>query len=197
MKHPTNCELFAYWDECRGTRLAPERDDIEPSAIRRLLGDTFVLAAAGFSGLPFRIAGTRLCALFSRELKGESFISLWQKPAQTAIRELMAVVMEEKVGVVASVSAETADDTLLPVNLEMILLPLAHQSRGDARILGALAPMSVPYWLGVKPVGPLALGMFRHIGPAVDSHPAPRFMPASGRLKNGLTVYDGGRSDQA
>ena len=109
-----------------------------------MLGDTFVLEVDGIENHPFRIAGTRLCALFGRELKGESFIKLWQRSGQTAMRELIAVVMEEKVGVVASVTGATADDTLLPVNLEMLLLPLAYQSRSDARVLGALAPMSRP-----------------------------------------------------
>ena len=76
--------------------------------------------------------------------------------------------MEEKIGIVASVTGATADDTLAPVQLELLLLPLAYQSRGEARVLGALAPMAAPYWLGAKAVGPLTLGMFRHIGAAAD-----------------------------
>jgi hypothetical protein len=193
MKHPSNRELFDYWNERRGERLAPERADIEPAAIRRILGDTFVLEATGGDSHPFRIAGTRLCALFGRELKAESFLKLWQRPGQTAIRELIAVVMEEKVGIVASVTGATSDDTLAPLNLEMLLLPLAYQSRGDARVMGALVPMAAPYWLGAKAIGPLTLGMFRHVGPALDET-APRFRAAAGRLKHGLTVYDGGRA---
>lgn len=190
MKHPSNRELFDYWNERRGERLAPERADIEPSAIRRVLGDTFVLEVS--ENHLFRLAGTRLCALFGRELKAESFTRLWQRTGQTAIRELIAVVTEEKIGVVASATGATADDTLAPVQLEMLLLPLAHHSRGDARVMGALAPMAAPYWLGAKAVGPLTLGMFRHIGAVAEN--APRFKAAVGRLKHGLTVYDGGRA---
>jgi hypothetical protein len=192
MKHPSNRELFEYWNERRGERLAPERAEIEPSAIRHVLGDTFVLEINGVGNHLFRIAGTRLCALFGRELKTESFLPLWQRSAQASIRELIAVVMEEKVGIVASCSGATSDDTLAPVQLEMVLLPLASASRNDARVIGAMAPMAVPYWLGAKAVGALTLGMFRHIGAAVDA-PAPRFKAAAGRLRHGLTVYDGGR----
>jgi hypothetical protein len=72
MKHPSNRELFD-WNMRRGERLAPERADIEPSAIRKILGDAFVLERHGVSNPVFRLAGTRLCALFARELKGESF----------------------------------------------------------------------------------------------------------------------------
>lgn len=194
MKHPSNRELFDYWNERRGERLAPERSDIEPSAIRGVLGDTFVLEVNGFDNHLFRIAGTRLCALFGRELKGENFIKLWQRTGQTAVRELISVVMEEKVGVVASVSGATSDDTLQPVHLEMMVLPLASPSRGEVRVMGALAPMAAPYWLGAKAIGPLALGMFRHVGPAVDAPSPPRLRAAAGRIKHGLTVYDGGRA---
>lgn len=193
MKHPSIRELYEYWTEQRGARLAPDRSDIEPSAIRRVLGDTFVVEVDRTANHPFRIAGTRLCALFSRELKGQSFIQLWQRPAQTALRELIAVAVEEKIGVVASVNGSSSDDALLPMHMEMLLLPLAYDIRSEARVLGALAPLGTPYWLGAKAVGPLELGMFRHIGSATDDVAPPRFRPASGRLKHGLTVYDGGR----
>ena len=195
MKHPSNRRLFDYWNERRGARLAPERGEIEPSAIRQVLADTFVLAIDGSARHPFRLAGTRVCALLGRELKGEGFVKLWDKAAQNSVNELISVVVEETVCVVASASGAAAHDPLLAINLELLLLPLAYRSKTDARLLGALAPMAAPYWLGAKPIGPLRLGMFRHIGGAADAVPAPRVMAAHGRLKHGLTVYDGGRSD--
>jgi hypothetical protein len=190
MKHPTNRELFHYWNRRRGNRAAPERADIEPSGIRNILGDTFVLEAD--DAHRFRIAGTRLCALFGRELKAESFVQLWQQSWQFAVRELIAVLIDEQVGIVASATGATSDSTLVPVHLEMLLLPLASQSRGEAHVMGTLSPMETPYWLGAKAVGPLTLGMFRHIGAAAIG--APRFKAAGGRLRHGLAVYDGGRS---
>jgi len=194
MKHPSNRELFDYWNMRRGERLAPERADIEPAAIRKILGDTFVLERVGGTNPVFRLAGTRLCALFARELKGESFSKLWERTGQNAMRELISVVLDEKVGVIASVSGATSDDMLQPVNLEMMLLPLTSDQRSEARIIGALAPMAAPYWLGAKAIGALSLGMFRHLGPAVDAPMQPRFRAATGRIKHGLTVYEGGRT---
>ncbi len=194
MKHPSNRELFEYWNARRGERLAPERSDIEPGAIRKILGDSFVLEMNGVNNPLFRLAGTRLCALFARELKGESFTRLWDRTGQTAMRELVSVVLDEKVGVVASVSGATSDDMLQPVKLEMLLLPLSAETRSDARVIGALAPMAAPYWLGAKAIGALTLGMFRHLGPAVEALPAPRFRAAAGRLRHGLTVFEGGRT---
>jgi len=82
---------------------------------------------------------------------------------------------------------------LAPVQLELLLLPLAYQSRSEARVLGALAPLAAPYWLGAKAIGPLTLGMFRHIGGA-STEAVPLFKAAAGRIRHGLTVYDGGRA---
>jgi hypothetical protein len=73
MKHSSIRELFDYWNERRGRRAAPERGDIEPGDIRGVLADTFILAFDAPASHPFRIAGTRVCALFGRELKGEAF----------------------------------------------------------------------------------------------------------------------------
>jgi hypothetical protein len=64
MKHAASRELYAYWEERREGRLAPERADIEPGAIRQALSDTFILELADAShGHSFRLAGTRVCAV--------------------------------------------------------------------------------------------------------------------------------------
>ncbi len=196
MKHPTNRDLFAYWNRQRGENLAPPRNDIEPSAIRKLLGDTFVLSAGAGGIYTFRLAGTRLCAMFGRELKSETFASLWDKPWQTSMRELIHVVMDEKAGVVACASGTAAKDTMLPLKLELLLLPLANEAREDARLIGALVPMEAPYWLGARALGPLSLGMFRHVGPAVEEVRTPRLVSVTGRIgSHGFTVYEGGRAE--
>ncbi len=54
MKHPSNREFFAYWDEKRGSARAPDRSDIEPAAVRDLLGDIFVRPLAIRFGSPAR-----------------------------------------------------------------------------------------------------------------------------------------------
>ena len=71
MKHAATRALYAYWDRCRGDRAAPDRADIEPGAIRHVLGDTFIVTFDAKAGHPFRLAGTRICALFGGELEEE------------------------------------------------------------------------------------------------------------------------------
>ena len=79
MKLAISRELYAYWDALRAGRSAPERNDIEPGAIRGVLADTFVLDFDAQSGFPFRIAGSRANALFGTELRGLSFLELWRE----------------------------------------------------------------------------------------------------------------------
>src|SRR6187399_3337460 len=103
MKHPSIRELFDYWNLRRGRRPAPDRADIEPGAIRRVLADTFILSFDTAKGHPFRIAGTRVCAAFGRELKNEGFLDLWTADGRSLARDLIAVVAHEATGAVASV----------------------------------------------------------------------------------------------
>src|SRR5258708_26183154 len=171
MKHSSIRELFDYWNTRRGTRPAPERGEIEPGAIRRVLADTFMLTFDPRSGHPFRIAGTRVCAAFGRELKAVAFTEIWAAASQNSIRDVLATVATESVGVVAGASGRSCEGAAL--GLEFLVLPLAHRGGASARILGALVPTGGPVWLGGERLGPLALGTMRSAGP----HPGPSSVP--------------------
>ncbi len=188
MKHAASRELYAYWQERRGKRAAPERADIEPGAIRHVLSDAFIVALDSGAGHPFRLAGTRVCALFGRELKGASFIGLWAAANQPTISDLLAILDDERVGTVAGVTAQNADGE--PIDLELLLLPLSASRPSLARTIGILAPLQVPQWLGSSPIGALTLGGRRHIGASVETRLLPRFLAPRGRH---LVVHEGGR----
>jgi hypothetical protein len=193
MKQASIQELYDYWNRRRGTRLMPERGDIEPSAIRRVLADAFILAVDGAGGHPFRIAGTRVCAAFGRELKGSPFRDLWTLESRAVLADLVAAVTAEFTGVVAQATGRTATGDAL--DFELLILPLAYRSQLDSRVIGALAPREVPYWLGIHQLGELTLGSFRFLAPATLGPPAgaaSRF--GTGRERRGLVVYDGGHA---
>ena len=69
MKHQATRDLYAYWQQLRRGRTAPDRSEIEPADIRHLLGHTFILEVVSRREFRFRLAGTRVCALFGREMK--------------------------------------------------------------------------------------------------------------------------------
>lgn len=190
MKHSSSRQLFDYWNTQRGTRPAPERIDIDPAAIRHALSDVFMLAADFVDELRFRLAGTRVCALFGRELKGEAFGSLWNTASHDQLQKLTAVVSAENGGFVAGVAGRTEDG--LPVDLELLLLPIARLGHARIRAIGVLAATEMPFWLGSKPIHELTLGTVRHVGNA--DQPAGHFFtaPGQGRLRRGFMVYQGG-----
>jgi len=193
MKHAASRELYAYWEDKRGTRAAPERAEIEPGAIRGVLSDAFILALDRNAGHPVRLAGTRVCALFGREIKGEAFLDLWNAPSRSVVEGLLSILTDECTGTVAGVSAQNEDSET--IDLELLLLPLGVRRPSFARTIGVLAPLKVPPWLGASPIGALALGGRRHIGAALEKRLLPRFMAPRGR--RGLVVYEGGRTSTA
>src|ERR1700734_2439943 len=121
MKHPSSREFFAYWDEKRGLARAPDRSEIEPGAVRELLGDIFVLSYDATAGYPFRVAGTRVCALLGCDQKDRSFSALFEPAGRREIEEIITVVAEELLAAVAGVTA-TAEDGRT-AHLELLLLP--------------------------------------------------------------------------
>ncbi len=193
MKHAASRELYAYWDEKRGTRRAPERAEIEPGAIRGVLSDAFILALDRNCGHPVRLAGTRVCALFGREIKGEPFVDFWAASSRPTVEGLLSILADECTGTVAGVTAQNGDGE--SIDLELLLLPLGIRRPTFARTIGVLAPLKVPPWLGATPVGTLTIGGRRHIGAELEKRLLPRFMAP--RARRGLMVYDGGRVEPA
>jgi hypothetical protein len=198
MKHASTQAVYAYWNARRGKRPAPTRAEIEPAAIRHALGDTFMLAADYVDELRFRLAGTRVCALICREIKGEAFSVLWGEQSVGRIEQLTSIVVGETVGAVAGLTAVTAEGD--SADCELLLLPLARSGHVRIRALGVLAPLTPPYWLGERPVTELRLGTVRHIGG--DLMEARRLTRASAapplaadrrRPRHGLIVLKGGR----
>jgi hypothetical protein len=180
MKHPSSRAYFAYWDAQRSGAKAPERRAFEPGAVRELLADSFVLACQRDAGLPFRVAGTRVCALFGRDLKGEAFVTLFASPRQP-IAELVGVVVDELQPVVAGVSATAPDGSR--VHLELLLLPFNPRAHTPPSLTGLLAP------LGVARGGlhDLTLNSWRILQPRRSG---PRALRKQA-VRPGLTVYEG------
>src|ERR1700716_1747764 len=183
MKHPSSREFFAYWDEKRGEARAPERSEIEPGAVRELLGDIFVLSYDATSGYPFRVAGTRVCALLGRDLKDKSFSALFDAPARRQIEEIVAVVAEEMLAAVAGITATTPDGSL--AHLELLLLPFNARAHAPLSLTGLLAPFESEH----SQLKDFKLTSWRYLG-----HQPEKFVPRALRklaVARGFMVYEG------
>ncbi|WP_053247205.1 PAS domain-containing protein [Ensifer adhaerens] len=196
MRSKTSTQLFQYWNLIRGDRERPRRDEIEPSAIRMLLPDLFILERDRFGGMKFRLAGTHVCALFGHELRGQQFGTLWFGTQAGRTLQVSRQVMARHVPVMLSATARTEDRRELET--EALLLPLASNDGHSDRILGSLSPLSRPYWLHATPVSGLDATGLRVLDPdrtaALLKEPGldETFSPGIRRVQH-LRVFEGGR----
>ncbi len=167
MKHPSARALHAYWDRLRRGRAAPERAEINPADIGRLLGDIFLLENGENPRHAVRLAGTRLCALIGHELRGRGFGAFFAAEDRPTLFGLMEAVADGQVPAVASLLGESDDGR--SIELEMILLPLRHRGKTHARMLGSIVPLDVPYWTGTAPLARLRIRTLRMLHPSGEN----------------------------
>jgi hypothetical protein len=199
VKLAATIELYAYWNRLRGARSAPERNDVDPGAIRGVLADTFVLDFDNKRGFPFRIAGSRANALFLKELRGFSFLELWRDADREELDSILHCVADEAQAFL--IGAEARLPSLDAVDIEIILMPLRHHGLTHARVLGGLAVHAAPAWTGLSGAGPIALTSLRALGRPTpeplkpeDAPPADFSLRVMPRRYKHLFVYSGDRS---
>ncbi|MCB1473487.1 MAG: PAS domain-containing protein [Rhodobiaceae bacterium] len=147
-------EVFDYWDRLRGERAAPDRRELEPFDIAPALGDMVLLETAGDDAV-FRLAGSRLTLALGRELRGGHLSSLWQEPDQRRLHELLRLACTLPAGVFMDFDMRTVSGRNL--DFECVLLPLQLDGPVIRRLIGAVAPVQRPYWLGTDPLEGFAL----------------------------------------
>jgi hypothetical protein len=211
MKQRGSIELFQYWDRLRDGRRAPRRTDIEPADIKGLLADTFILEKDGHGEAIFRLAGTRLCALFGRELKGFAFPSLWKLKDQRLIARLAHSAFHAKSVVV--ITFEGGSQSGRAHTFELLLLPLDGGTESP-RVLGIASTAEKPFWLGADPIVECRVDTIRIVDPNrepmfLKNRPAlsvPALAPDAtdvagaaggrrGRRIRHLIVFEGGREN--
>ncbi len=150
MQQPTSRQLYAYWDRVRNGRVAPRRFEIEPAKIAALLPETFIAEGVGPLGHRFRLAGTRICEQFGRELRGADLLSLWEEADRDAVAALLRSVLADAAVGYGRFKAYT--HTNRQANFEFVLLPLIHTGEAINRTLGAITAIEPPFWLGAEPL---------------------------------------------
>jgi hypothetical protein len=202
MKHENSRALFAYWDSVRGSNLAPQRFEIDPSRITTILPYTFILERCDAETFNYRLAGTRMCDVFGHELRGTNFLDGWDTIDRLPLlRQFSVLVRQGSVGVVY---VEIAAKREKAVECEVLLLPLRHTRDAIDRVLGCFSPLQSPHWLGEKPVVSKHVILNDVIWPSRDplatlSRPKepPPLMPSSATRivrseRRQFRVFDGG-----
>jgi hypothetical protein len=212
MKQDGSIALFHYWNRLRDGRPAPRRTEIEPADIKTLLADTFILEKDTRGEGIFRLAGTRLCAIYGRELKGFSFPSLWPEKDSRMVARLVHGVFQAKTVVVLTFEGVSRNRRTNP--FEMLLLPLEGGFESP-RCLGVMSTGQKSFWLGADPVVESRIESVRVVNPDrepmfLKNRPAiavPSLAPYELPLPNAdqplsgarrirhLVVLDGGREE--
>jgi hypothetical protein len=194
MKTAATQELYAYWNALRGARPAPRREEIDPVAIPRSLPDIFILELQEGGRIAVRLAGTSLCDLYGRELRGSSLAELWTVESRREIDQVLrSVLSEAAIAVIAAAGRREGRDTEL---FELVVAPLADASGACRHVIGALTASEPSPLRGPEPIEALEArcarlswpsGLrqnrrLRHdLAPANEARRVGRFM-----------VYDGG-----
>ncbi|PLX34867.1 MAG: PAS domain-containing protein [Hyphomicrobiales bacterium] len=147
MKHRNSKALYEYWNELRGAHVAPKRSELDPQAIAPLLGDIFILERRTSVEYCFRLAGTRLCSAYGRELRHMNLVEMWTGQDRENIETLLYSVTEDGAAAIVGLDAVSAKGNHLP--MEMVLLPLFQDNGRLNRVLGGLVPLKSAYWIGV------------------------------------------------
>lgn len=150
MQQATTKELYAYWDAIRNGRIAPRRFEIEPAKIAGLLRETFIAECTGLLGMRFRLAGTRLCHQFGRELRGDDFLGFWSHEDREAISSVVHNIVND--GAVGYGRFVGMTESNREAAFEFVLLPLIHTGSSINRLLGAITAIDPPFWLGAEPL---------------------------------------------
>lgn len=197
MRQSVTKDLYAYWSRLKGARSAPERSEIDPAQIRDALADAFIIEIDRCGAYPIRLCGTRMNALWLMEQKGRSFLELWDERDRRNLSAVLLTVIDGVAPVVAGVEG-TAGGDRDKLEAELLLLPLRHFGRTHSRVLGALAPVRQPRWLGLAPAGPLKLRSFRIIEESEARARAPMigngvFRSPAAPTRPELVLYRGGK----
>jgi len=204
--------LFQYWNRLRDGRPAPRRTEVEPADIKTLLADTFILEKDTRGEAVFRLAGTRLCAIYGRELKGFSFPSLWREKDQRLMARLIHGVFGQKSVVLATYEGFSRAGR--STRFELLALPLDGGAE-HPRCLGIISTAEKPFWLGADPIVDVLIDSIRVIDPeqeplflknrpaisvpalAPSELEAPQTISEFGRARRirHLVVLDGGREE--
>jgi hypothetical protein len=206
MKQDGSIALFHYWNRLRKGRPAPKRTEIEPADIKTQLADTFILERDTRGEAVFRLAGSRLCAVYGRELKGFSFSSLWREKDRRLVTRLAQGVFASNSVVVIAFEAISRNGRSNA--FEMIILPL-DGGIDSPRSLGAVSSGDKPFWLGADPIVEAQVESIRVVDPdrepinrpaidvpalsPSDLPPGDDLRPPGSRRIRHLLVLDGGR----
>ena len=129
-------QLEAYWNSLRGTRLMPQRSEIDPRGLKGCLEYCFVLERIAPGLARMRVAGSHLGDLMGMEVRGMPISSFLTSES----REEFGKALEEVFETPATATIELVSETGFgrpAMTGRLVLMPVRSDLGDVSRILGA------------------------------------------------------------
>jgi hypothetical protein len=137
MRHSAAKAILSYWHsivpEDGG---APGHAALQPRALKSHLPDLFIIERMDRAVFSFKLAGTRMCARYGRELRDHDFIRLWPSAQHGEVLAQLTQALQSAAPVVLKGAAATLDGDVVPFSI--LLMPIADAEGNVNRLMGAM-----------------------------------------------------------
>ena len=138
MRQAAATKILAYWDQLKADSAVPPASSVNPRALKSHLPDLFMLERLDRAVFAFRLAGTRMCQRFGRELRDHDFVRLFPAAQQGEVLAQLGRALQTGESIVLKAGAATLDGAT--TGAEIVLMPLTDAEGRVVRLLGALLP---------------------------------------------------------
>ena len=137
MRQSAATAILSYWHsivpEDGG---APAHASVAPRALKSHLPDLFIIERMDRAVFSFKLAGTRMCARYGRELRDHDFIRLWPSVQHGEVLAQLTQALQSATPVVLKGAAATLDGDVVPFSI--LLMPVADAEGNVNRLMGAM-----------------------------------------------------------
>lgn len=136
LEDPLHRQIYAYWQQKRGSRRMPSRADIDPTEIPRLLPNLLIseFIPKGDAGRwRYRLAGTAVATAFGRNPTGRYIDELTKGDYRAFIEHIHQMVREEQRALFCASEYMGARD--LRMSAKRLLLPLTTDGQHVDQII--------------------------------------------------------------
>ena len=195
--HPGSRQLFRQWEMLRAERACPTREDFEFAPLKAILPDIVVIDRDFLrNSFRFRLAGTRVCALFNKNLTAANVMDGWDGFESDIIsRHLLTVINQQQPAVIRM---RLTTDRGQVIAAELILLPVQMRESHRMQIIGGLFPFRAAQSLGHSGIVKRELVSARviwteHLQPLQRTEPE-SVVPPMRLTRRDFTLIDGGKN---
>jgi hypothetical protein len=135
--HPGSRTIFRHWEAIRGEASAPLREALNLRQLGQFVSWLFIMESSRSGGYVWRLAGSKVCELWRRELTGTEVLAGWDRFEVETVRRLLDGVRENLQPCTLRLRFTTSLGQM--IDAELIALPLKARD-GSVHVFGGVLP---------------------------------------------------------